>query len=79
MGHGIGIELYDHPLVQAAATESEISGLGQMNEPLEVGMVLNIECPYYVIGKWGMNVEDTVVVTPQGYEYLTRLPRELRV
>lgn len=79
VGHGIGIELYDHPLVQAAATESEISGLGQMNEPLEVGMVLNIECPYYVIGKWGMNVEDTVVVTPQGYEYLTRLPRELRV
>lgn len=77
VGHGIGIELYDHPLVQAAFATSEISGLGRLNEPLEPGMVLNIECPYYIIGKWGMNVEDTVVVTENGYEYLTRLRRTL--
>lgn len=79
VGHGIGIELYDHPLIQAASAASEISGLGSMDEPLEPGMVLNIECPYYVIGKWGMNVEDTVVVSEDGFKYLTHLPRTLYV
>ena len=41
-------------------------------------MVLNIECPYYVVGGRGMNVEDTVLVTHAGVEVLTHLARELQ-
>ncbi|MDQ2741750.1 MAG: Xaa-Pro peptidase family protein [Chloroflexota bacterium] len=77
VGHGIGIELYDHPLLQSAAAQSELSGLGNMDVPLEPGMVLNIECPYYVIGEWGLNIEDTVVVTATGIDSLTHLDKDL--
>lgn len=77
VGHGIGIEIYDHPLIQPADVQSELSGLGGLDVPLEVGMVLNIECPYYCIGEWGLNIEDTVVVTANGSDPLTELGRGL--
>lgn len=79
VGHGIGIEIYDYPLLQAAGAESELSGLGSLDAPLEPGMVVNIECPYYEIGEWGLNVEDTVLVTEHGHDRLTHLDRALSV
>jgi len=67
VGHGIGIELYDPPL------------LSPTNEMvLEEGMVLCIETPYYKIGFGGLQVEDTIVITKAGAEYLTTSSRELR-
>ena len=66
VGHGIGLEIYDPPL------------LGPDNETLlENGMVLNLEIPYYEIGFGGFNIEDTVVVTDDSPEFLTSLSREL--
>lgn len=65
-GHGIGIEIYDPPLI---APNSTIK--------LEENMVLNVETPYYELGFGGLQVEDTLVVTANGYEYLTELPRDL--
>jgi len=66
VGHGIGIELYDHPLI----TPFE----GTL---LEEGMVLNIECPYYEIGFGGVQVEDCIIVTKEGYEMISKSEREL--
>jgi Xaa-Pro aminopeptidase len=77
VGHGIGIEIYDPPLIQPATSSSELSGLGASDEPIEEGMVLNVETPYYVLGKHGMIVEDTILVTADGFRYLTDLPRSL--
>jgi Xaa-Pro dipeptidase len=77
VGHGIGIEIYDPPLIQPATSSSELSGLGASDEPLEQGMVLNVETPYYVLGKHGMIVEDTILVTANGFRYLTDLRRSL--
>lgn len=77
VGHGIGIEIYDPPLLQPAMASSELSGLGVSNEPLEEGMTLNVETPYYVLGRHGMIVEDTIIVTSDGFRYLTDLPRSL--
>lgn len=65
-GHGIGLATYDLPSI---APGSRI--------PLEEGMVLCIETPYYEIGWGGVQVEDTIVVTKNGAEYLTRTPRTL--
>lgn len=65
-GHGIGIEVYDPPLIAPNTTVE-----------LEENMVLNIETPYYELGFGGLQVEDTIVVTAKGYEYLTELPRDL--
>ncbi|TKB79747.1 MAG: M24 family metallopeptidase, partial [Mesorhizobium sp.] len=38
---------------------------------LEEGMVLCVETPYYEIGRWGLQVEDMVVVRQGGVERLT--------
>jgi Xaa-Pro aminopeptidase len=42
-------------------------------------MVLNVETPYYEIGWAGLQVEDAVLVTETGSEYLTQLDRSLFV
>ncbi len=68
VGHGIGIEMYDPPIVSPG-----------VYTPIEAGMVLNIETPYYEMGWGGVQVEDTVVVTPSGYRFLTRTDRSLMV
>ncbi|HXX39444.1 MAG TPA: Xaa-Pro peptidase family protein [bacterium] len=66
VGHGIGIELYDPPLLSRGVDTS-----------IERGMVLNVETPYYELGWIGLQVEDTVVVTDAGCRFLTRSDRGL--
>jgi len=41
--------------------------------------VINIEPPYYELGFGGMQIEDTIVVTKSGFEFLTNMERELFV
>jgi Xaa-Pro aminopeptidase len=41
-------------------------------------MTLNVETPYYELGWGGIMVEDTVVVTADGCEWLTASRRDLR-
>jgi len=41
------------------------------------GMLFCIEVPYYILGLGGVNIEDMIVVTPDGHEELTTLSREL--
>lgn len=69
VGHGIGIhgDGYDPPLLSP-----------EEDSPLEEGMVLCVETPYYELGFGGLQVEDMVVVTADGYERLTTSSRELR-
>lgn len=66
VGHGIGIELYDPPMI-----------VENNPAPIEVGMVLNLETPYYELGWSGLQVEDTFVVTSDGYELLSTMERGL--
>ena len=59
-GHGIGMEVYEPPLI------------GQLdNTILEEGMVINLETPYYELGVGGLLVEDCLVVRKNGYELLS--------
>ncbi len=69
VGHGIGSEVYEAPLL--APGNSDV---------IEVGSVINIETPYYEFGLGGLHVEDPFVVREDGdHELLTTLPRELQV
>ncbi|UOY02873.1 M24 family metallopeptidase [Blastococcus sp. PRF04-17] len=67
-GHGIGLDIYETPGVGPAS-----------RDVLREGMTVNVETPYYELGWGGIMVEDTVVVTTEGCEWLTASPRDLRV
>lgn len=68
VGHGIGIDGYDAPALTAAS-----------NEVLEAGMVLCVETPYYELGRWGLQVEDMLVVRADGVERLMTTSGDLMV
>jgi Xaa-Pro aminopeptidase len=68
VGHGIGVEYYDLPILNP---RTEI--------PLEPGMVFEVETPYYEFGFGGAFIEDTVLITDNGARVLTELPRDLQV
>ncbi|BCB90710.1 hypothetical protein Psuf_080230 [Phytohabitans suffuscus] len=68
VGHGIGIEYYDLPVLTPNA-----------RTVLEPGMVFEVETPYYRLGVGGSFIEDTVVVTEAGPSIITTLSRDLTV
>jgi Xaa-Pro aminopeptidase len=67
-GHGLGLEIHEAPRVAA----------GQ-KEVLRPGMVITVEPGVYLPGKWGVRIEDTVVVTETGCDILTECSKELLV
>jgi Xaa-Pro aminopeptidase len=67
-GHGLGLEIHEAPRLAAGQTQK-----------LEPGMVITIEPGVYVPGKWGVRIEDVVVVTTSGCEVLTPTDKELVV
>lgn len=77
VGHGIGLEMYEIPLLSPKA-KSDIHKLGGGEVYLEPNMVVNVETPYYHLGVGGIQIEDTLVVTENGFRYLTHAPRHLR-
>lgn len=68
VGHGIGLDGYDAPALTATS-----------DQVLEAGMVLCVETPYYELGRWGLQVEDMIVVRPDGAERLTATSGDLMV
>ena len=65
-GHGVGLEIHEAP--RLAARQPEV---------LLPGMVITVEPGVYVPGKWGVRIEDMVLVTERGCEVLTPTSKEL--
>jgi Xaa-Pro dipeptidase len=66
VGHGIGLEVNEEPIINPKTPQ-----------PLEAGMVLDVELAYYEPGFGGVHVEDTIVVTEDGHRKLTQMSRDL--
>ncbi|MFZ4515792.1 MAG: M24 family metallopeptidase [Acidimicrobiia bacterium] len=67
-GHGIGTETHEDPYIVAG------NGL-----PLEVGNAYSVEPGIYIPGRFGLRLEDIVLITETGPERVSHAPRELMV
>lgn len=67
-GHGLGMDVHERPWISAVNTEV-----------LEPGMVFSVEPGIYLPGRFGVRIEDIVVVTEGACRCLTGLSRDLVV
>ena len=67
-GHGIGLEVHEHPYMVAGNST-----------PLEAGMAFSVEPGIYLPGEFGVRIEDIVVVGDTGPVLMNSAPTELTV
>jgi Xaa-Pro aminopeptidase len=68
VGHGLGMDVHEEPYL-----------VGGNKTPLEIGMVFSDEPGIYLVGKFGVRIEDSVVVTETGGKRLNEASREITV
>ncbi len=65
-GHGLGLDVHEEPYM--------VEGNSM---PLAAGMVFSIEPGVYIPGRYGVRIEDIVLVTETGAERVNHSPRDL--
>ena len=65
IGHGIGLDIHEIPY------------FGQSSDSIEAGMTITDEPGIYLDGKFGVRIEDDILVTETGCQVLTQAPKEL--
>jgi Xaa-Pro dipeptidase len=68
VGHGLGVTLHEDPFVN-----------DRKSVPLEENMVLCIEPLTMLEGRFGLQIEDEVIITADGYDPITRAGDMLRI
>lgn len=68
LGHGIGVEVHEQPMINPKS-----------NNVLKPGMVFSIEPGIYIKDFGGVRIEDAVLLTRKGIKILTEFPKTLEV
>lgn len=68
LGHSLGLEIHERPQFSMAEESS-----------IDPGMVITVEPGIYLPDRFGVRTEDTIVVTEDGAEVMTRSPLDLQV
>jgi len=68
LGHGVGIQIHELPNLNF-----------ESKDILKPGMILTIEPGIYFPNRFGVRIEDTVLVTENGHQVLTRVGKDLLV
>lgn len=63
LGHGVGLEVHERPRLAQG-----------VDDLLVEGMVVTVEPGVYIPGKFGVRLENMVLVKKRGYEFLNKLP-----
>ena len=66
-GHGVGLEIHEPPRIS------------RIDDTLQPGHVVTVEPGLYYLGIGGVRIEDTVLVTSDGYENLTTFPKQFEL
>lgn len=66
LGHGVGLQVHEWPRIAA-----------NNPQPLPAGVVITIEPGIYLPGRFGIRLEDLIVLQEDGHENLTRTTRTL--
>ena len=67
-GHGVGVEIHEAP--RASTT---------WKEPLPAGAVISAEPGIYLPGRFGVRIEDVIVIQEDGCEDIHRAPKEMMI
>jgi Xaa-Pro aminopeptidase len=67
-GHGLGIDVHEPPYISSAS-----------DTVLDTGMVFSIEPGIYLPGRFGIRLEEIVILRQDGPEIFSELPRSLHV
>jgi Xaa-Pro aminopeptidase len=66
LGHGVGLEVHEAPRLSPLSEDT-----------LKAGMVVTVEPGVYVPERYGVRIEDLVVVSGDGCEVLSHFPKAL--
>ena len=68
LGHGVGLEIHEAPTLSFRSEDT-----------LQAGTVVTVEPGVYLPGRFGIRIEDLVVVGEGGIGILTQIPKALRI
>ena len=68
LGHGVGLDIHEAPYFNKIC-----------DDKLQSGMIITVEPGIYLKNKFGVRIEDMILVTDSGYENLTKSSKQLIV